>query len=145
MKKPTSLTHSKARRSSLGGGGARAKAPRLVPVRNGKRGQPLKAPVFHDHEARPVKLVYYNPGAREVLLAGTFNDWQPHRTPMLRNSGGVWGVELLLKPGNYEYRFVVDGEWRADPIATRSVANPFGGLNSLLTVGSVMQAEVLPA
>jgi 1,4-alpha-glucan branching enzyme len=143
MKTPESLMPSKGRRSSLGGGGARAEAPRLVSVslRNDGRGRPLKAPVFHDHEARPVKLVYFNPAAREVLLAGTFNNWQPHRTPMIRNLGGVWGVELLLKPGDYEYRFVVDGEWHADPTAPRAVANPFGGLNSLITVGSASKEE----
>ena len=39
-----------------------------------------------------------------------------------------------LGPGAHRYRFIVDGEWRDDPECKSRVPNPFGGVNSLLTV-----------
>jgi len=39
-----------------------------------------------------------------------------------------------VNPGRYEYLFVVDGQWLPDPNAKESVANPFGGRNSVLRV-----------
>ena len=44
------------------------------------------------------------------------------------------GKELILPPGTYEYLFVADGRWLPDPLAKGAVPNPFGGVNSLLTV-----------
>jgi 1,4-alpha-glucan branching enzyme len=81
-----------------------------------------------------VHFEFKNPAAGEVRVAGTFNDWQPSVTEMLRQDDGRWLKELTLVPGNYEYRMVVDGEWMADPQATESVPNPFGGVNSILRV-----------
>ncbi len=43
-------------------------------------------------------------------------------------------VDLLLKPGRYEYRYVVDGRWMEDPMAPAFTANPFGDLNSVMIV-----------
>lgn len=81
-----------------------------------------------------VTFEYFNPTAREVFVAGTFNAWQPGATPLTKQRGGKWSAELLLKPGHYEYRLVVDGQWQDDPMAARFVANPFGGLNCLREV-----------
>ena len=43
----------------------------------------------------------------EVGIAGSFNDWHPNVTPMIRLNDGKWAKELALPPGRYEYRFVV--------------------------------------
>jgi len=37
-------------------------------------------------------------------------------------------------PGRYEYRFVVDGQWRDDPACTERVPNGFGSENCVLRV-----------
>jgi 1,4-alpha-glucan branching enzyme len=74
------------------------------------------------------------PDARAVFVAGSFNQWQPASTPLKVTAGGRWSVELELAPGAYEYRFVVDGQWIADPAASESVPNPFAGVNSVLRV-----------
>jgi 1,4-alpha-glucan branching enzyme len=71
--------------------------------------------------------------AKAVSVAGTFNGWDPAKTPLKRNGDG-WNTSFALPRGRYEYRFVVDGEWLADPSARESVANPFGGYNSVLSV-----------
>jgi hypothetical protein len=51
---------------------------------------------------------------------------------MIRLDDQHWGKDLVLPPGIYEYRFVVDGEWVTDPKAAEAVPNPFGSSNSIL-------------
>jgi 1,4-alpha-glucan branching enzyme len=71
--------------------------------------------------------------AREVALAGDFNGWAP-ATPLKRFEDGAWTVILELLPGEYQYRLVVDGQWRDHAEAQRRVPNPFGTENCVLTV-----------
>jgi 1,4-alpha-glucan branching enzyme len=72
--------------------------------------------------------------AREVFVAGTFNEWQPKATPMVKGENGDWAIELRVPPGRYEYRLIVDGVWTDDPNAKEFVPNPHGGRNALLIV-----------
>jgi 1,4-alpha-glucan branching enzyme len=74
-----------------------------------------------------------SPQATVVAVAGTFNDWDPRRTPLRKRADGKWTTTVRLAPGRYEYRFVVDGKWISDPNA-QSITNPFGGTNSVLEV-----------
>ena len=73
--------------------------------------------------------------AQEVCIAGSFNDWSPSACPMVKLENGEWAKQIMLGPGRYEYRFVVDGCWMSDPSAHDVAANPFGELNSVLVVG----------
>lgn len=81
------------------------------------------------------RFEFQDSNAIEVAIAGSFNDWQPQASPMLRTSAGRWMKDLSLPPGRYEYRFVADGIWVDDPHAKETVANPHGGLNAVLVVG----------
>jgi 1,4-alpha-glucan branching enzyme len=74
------------------------------------------------------------PDAKEVFVAGQFNDWSPARDRMTKDKDGVWRATLDLKPGTYEYRFVADGQWIEDPGNPDKVPNPYGGSNSVVTV-----------
>ncbi len=83
----------------------------------------------------------YSETAREVFLAGTFNDWSPSATPMHSNGHGQWTVSLPLEPGRHQYKFVVDGEWCCEPGCTsqdvhcaKCIINEFGTMNRVLTV-----------
>jgi 1,4-alpha-glucan branching enzyme len=140
MKKPSSPEQKKTRQPCVGRLGEMS-APTLAPAGKVKlsparKGEPvgLLEEHFPDSEVHAVSFEYFNPAAREVLVAGSFNDWQPHATPMTRHRGGNWAAKLLLKPGPYEYRLVVDGQWQDDPMAARFVANSFGGLNCVIEV-----------
>jgi len=86
--------------------------------------------------AQPARVVLeiVSPAAKEVLVAGSFNEWNPERTPLAAASNGRWTGDLKLSPGRHEYLFVVDGQWLPDPNARESVENPFGGKNSVLKV-----------
>ena len=41
---------------------------------------------------------------------------------------------MLLEPGTYEYKFVVDGEWKLDESNPNFAPNSLGSLNSVLVV-----------
>ncbi len=83
-----------------------------------------------------VRLELVRPDAQEVGIAGSFNDWHPSVTPMIRLNNGKWVKELVLPPGSYEYRFVVDGEWVDDLAATELIPNSFGTANAVLVVAA---------
>lgn len=84
------------------------------------------------HEYVDFELTH--PTAQEVCIAGSFNDWHPNATPMIRQDNGRWTIGLALPPGRYEYRFVVDGEWMDDPAAGELIPNPFGTANAVIEV-----------
>ncbi len=92
---------------------------------------PSKAPAS---EVAGVKFELYERNARAVFVAGTFNAWNPTATPLKSNGSGKWETTLRLSPGKYQYRFIVDGKWIADPLAKETVPNPFEGVNSVLVV-----------
>lgn len=91
----------------------------------------------------PVRFDFTHPTASTVCIAGTFNDWHAAAKPMHPLGGGHWHKETELAPGTYEYCLVVDGKWMPDPQAPETVANPFGGKNSLLKVPSSPEASHL--
>lgn len=82
-----------------------------------------------------VRFVLVAPDAKEVSLAGTFNQWDAHATPLVRTStNGVWTATLTLPAGQHQYAFVVDGaRWVPDPAAP-AVDDGFGRRNSVLTL-----------
>lgn len=72
--------------------------------------------------------------ARSVSLVGDFNDWDDKAHPMKAGEPGVWKKSVLLTPGRYEYRFMVDGEWRNDPDNPEACPNQFGSHNNVRVV-----------
>jgi 1,4-alpha-glucan branching enzyme len=81
-----------------------------------------------------VSFEFIAPNAKEVCIAGSFNDWHPSVAPMISIGSDRWAKELTLRPGRYEYRFVVDGKWTDDPAAKKLIPNPFGSANAVLEV-----------
>jgi chromosome partitioning protein len=74
------------------------------------------------------------PDAKEVYLAGTFNDWKLNEFSRMERTGEKWLKKLFLRKGCYQYRFVVDGKWQEDPDNPLKEPTPFGGMNSLIRV-----------
>lgn len=81
-----------------------------------------------------VHLEIVLPQATQVSVAGSFNDWTPEKNPLKPAGQNRWVADLNIQPGRHEYLFVADGQWLPDPNARETVANPFGGSNSVLTV-----------
>jgi len=76
------------------------------------------------------------PGADSVYLAGDFNAWNRRTHPMKRNKNDVWQKTLMLFPGRYEYRFLVDGQWMNDVKNPETCPNSFGTLNNVISVST---------
>ena len=78
----------------------------------------------------------YAPAAKEIFLAGDFNNWQSDSKDfrLRRFKGDIWKKKVQLKPGTYEYQFVVDGKWWTDPANKKRVANPYCTENSVKVV-----------
>ncbi len=75
-----------------------------------------------------------DPGSK-VYVAGTFNGWNPNTHPLYHHpEDGVFRAALLLPAGTYEYKFVVNGDWKADEKCPYCVPSAPGGLNSVLQV-----------
>jgi len=71
--------------------------------------------------------------ASEVIISGSFNKWDVNLFKMNKIDDG-WELKLQIKPGVYQYRFIVDGNWMEDPDNTHKIENEFGEYNSLLDI-----------
>jgi hypothetical protein len=106
------------------------------------KAEPVKPITPRAEPAKPaspqptISIELVKPGAKQVAIAGSFNDWKPERTPLVQIGNGRWVGDLAVKPGRHEYLFVVDGQWVPDPNAKENVQNPFGGKNSVLIVSA---------
>ena len=89
-------------------------------------------------EPRQIELHFRDMTAGDVRIAGDFNGWVPDKgvRSIIEGQGDtrIWTKVLQLKPGTYEYRYVVDGEWREDPDNPESVTGSTGRAHSILVV-----------
>jgi len=81
-----------------------------------------------------VTFAYTAPEATSVLLAGDFTGWQQAPVSMKKDKGGIFKKMISLPPGRYEYRLLVDGEWKDDPNCPNRQPNQFGGENCVCIV-----------
>lgn len=51
--------------------------------------------------------------AAKVMLAGSFNNWDPTALAMTKTDSG-WIAPVKLGIGKYWYKFIVDGDWKVD-------------------------------
>ena len=72
--------------------------------------------------------------AKEVVLMGDFNNWDPKIHPMKNDGNGIWSKTVMLYPGEHEYKFLVDGNWQEDPRNNQTCPNCFGTQNSILNL-----------
>lgn len=83
-----------------------------------------------------VRVVFELPScvwADRIYLTGDFNDWRDHDLPLLQNRSGVWQAIVDLPAGkSYQFRYVIDGQWRTDSHADGFVDNGYGGQNSVV-------------
>ena len=84
--------------------------------------------------AQGIEMEVDFPNASSVSLAGTFNDWDPTVQPLVKGDDGLWRTSIELEPGEYVYKFVVDGTWMEDPGNPDTVDDGYGGVNSVLSV-----------
>ena len=82
-------------------------------------------------------------GTWALHVAGSFNRWQPVQYPLTNDpASGVWsGFVPVRQPGRIEYRFIRNGrDWFPDPL-TETVADGFGGKNSVFFANPAVTSE----
>ena len=85
--------------------------------------------------ADPVSFSIAAPQAQHVFLAGEMTDWDAGKREMRRDASGSWRTTLELEPGQWLYKFVVDGQWVQDPATPDHDADGQGGQHSFVFVG----------
>lgn len=73
--------------------------------------------------------------ANKVIVAGNFNDWNERRLVMTKTAEG-WELSYALGSGNFQYKFIVDGQWILDPGNPISVDDGRGHRNSFFVLGA---------
>ena len=86
-------------------------------------------------EAREILFKLEAPEGSVVQIAGDFNEWVPESLDFTEFQGRpLWHKSISLKPGSYEYKYLVDGSWIADPANDSTVEDSYGGVNSLISL-----------
>ena len=68
-------------------------------------------------------------------VCGDFNDWKPGANPMKLRKDGRFSVTLSLKPGRYQFKYLLDGvRWENDWGADGYEKGGMGQDNSVLIV-----------
>ncbi len=81
-----------------------------------------------------VRFTFLRHTDESVYLVGDFNNWDEVRHPMRRGPDGTHRLEMVLEPGEYEYKFKVGRVWYNDDFAHKYVPNPWGSENSVAVV-----------
>jgi 1,4-alpha-glucan branching enzyme len=81
---------------------------------------------------RRVQFEYRNDEASSVFIVGDFNAWNRKKHEMVRSNGGTYLKTLMLPHGSYQYKFLVDGKWKNDPLNKATSVNCFRQLNNVI-------------
>mgnify|MGYP001767302650 CR=1 FL=1 len=84
--------------------------------------------------ARDIEFSFYAPLAQKVTVAGSFNKWDMTGSALRKSKDGNWKGTVKLKPGRYEYRFLIDGRWENDQKSVPCVMNDQGTYNCIIEV-----------
>jgi 1,4-alpha-glucan branching enzyme len=86
--------------------------------------------------AGAVRFTVLIPGAKQVFLVGSFNDWSKGATPMkIVDGSSLWSVDVPLIQGEYTFMYVIDGvRWMTPPHAEDFVTDGFGQTNGVVIV-----------
>ncbi|MDD5565346.1 MAG: AAA family ATPase [Candidatus Omnitrophica bacterium] len=105
--------------------------PEATALLEGKMREALQQEIKHLSE---VAFYFKDPQAKEVYIAGDFNNWKTDESSRMEFHDGAWIKKMALFPGRYRYRFVADGRWIEDPHNPTRVMNPYGQMDSLVEI-----------
>ena len=85
-------------------------------------------------KTKAVVFSFHAPDATQVSVAGDFNNWDFNKHPMKKDKEGKWKKTIKLSPGDYGYKYYVDGDWCNDPDNNEVGGNSFGTYNNIVKV-----------
>jgi 1,4-alpha-glucan branching enzyme len=75
-----------------------------------------------------------HPTAKQVIVSGNFNGWD--KNMYMVKMGNLWKLPVFFPDGEYEYKFIVDGQWITDPKNPEQRPNTENSFNSVLVFGT---------
>lgn len=83
-----------------------------------------------------VRVIFELPSclwADRIFLVGDFNHWDEKSIPMRQDRDGVWRATVDLMVGqHYQFRYMVDGQWKTDYHADGFAQGHYGADNSVV-------------
>lgn len=92
-----------------------------------------KLPFFQQDDSTVIFYLRGYKNANRVMLAGSFNQWDPSTLYMKQTDSG-WILPVKLLPGKYWYKFIVDGRWMIDNDNKIQENDGLGNTNSIYFV-----------
>jgi 1,4-alpha-glucan branching enzyme len=88
---------------------------------------------FRTKDECEVSFEYQAKMAQTVALMSDINDWQPIEMKKRRKDGIFYTKVRLPKESQYQFRYLLDGQyWENDPAADSYVPNEYGSDNSVV-------------
>lgn len=88
-----------------------------------------------------VTFFYGNPKATEVVVAGTWTDWEKAPLPMTKVEKGWELKSIQAADAVLKYKFISDGNWTFDLKSPAFTDDGFGGKNGLVEVAKLVAIE----
>ena len=88
-----------------------------------------------------VRFFYGNPRAEEVLVAGTFTNWQAAAEAMTKTETGFELTKVFKPTEELSYKFIVDGNWTTDLKAPEFIDDGFGGKNGKVAIADLLGGD----
>ena len=100
-------------------------------LENGKNGRASEV----TDSPREIKFYITRKDCAKLAVVGSFNSWNPNTSPMSKTDDGKWETTVILSPGKYSYKFLIDNKIRiSDPACELKEPDGFGGINSIIIV-----------
>ncbi len=92
-------------------------------------------PEISTESERVVEFQIYLPSVKNLMLVGSFNDWNPEHDFLRKGEDGVFRLRKRLRPGSYTYKYLADGKWILDKYQSETrFDKTFGDLASYINV-----------
>lgn len=96
----------------------------------------MGASPYADQTGSGVTFRVWTPFAKQVAVAGDFNQWSDSANPLFPEGGGYWSVDVPGVAVGQQYKFVLSDSpnqlWRMDPYARQIVHDAQDRLNGVI-------------
>jgi len=104
------------------------------PYQSGNPAKKKESGPKKDPSSRKESFTYFAPTADNVMLVGDFTEWEQNPISLKKQKDGTWKASVELESGEYQYRFLVDGQWQDDEQCPDRRPNGFGQQNCIRQV-----------